>query len=294
LYQDGSVRKTKFKENIKIFRCPICETKMNIYDFKDLICKEGHCFNIARKGYVNLLLKPAKTDYDNEMFYSRKRICEGGFFDSILEYISNLIADETDKHNIKNIKILDAGCGEGSHLGQIINRLRSKTTGDLQGVGIDISKDGIFIASKSYFDIIWCVADLANLPFMSKQFDIILNILSPANYEEFARTLKDDGILIKVVSGSNYLKELRDVLYDGTSKQSYSNEKVIEHYSKNFTILDMRDIVYNSRIDKEDLMHLIKMTPLSWSAADERIKQAINMGTNNITVDFTIIVGKKM
>ena len=121
-----------------------------------------------------------------------------------------------------------------------------------------------------------------------------INILSPAYYEEFARTLKDDGILIKVVSGSNYLKELRDVLYDGTSKQSYSNEKVIEHYSKNFTILDMRDIVYNSRIDKEDLMHLIKMTPLSWSAADERIKQAINMGTNNITVDFTIIVGKKM
>ena len=38
------------------------------------------------------------------------------------------------------MNIFDAGCGEGSHLGQIIHRLRSKGVSDLQGVGIDISK----------------------------------------------------------------------------------------------------------------------------------------------------------
>jgi 23S rRNA (guanine745-N1)-methyltransferase len=291
--QNGSIRKAKFRDNINIFECPICGAKMNIYDLKDITCENGHCFNIARKGYVNFLLKPAKTEYDKEMFHSRNIICASGFFDPILEGISDLILEKIDKSNLKNTKILDAGCGEGSHLGQIINSMRSEDNIDLQGVGIDISKEGILIASKGYFDTVWCVADLANLPFTSKQFDVIINILSPANYGEFARTLKDDGVLIKVVPGSDYLKELRQVLHYGSDKQTYSNDEVLEHYSKNFKILDMQEIVYSRTIDKENLMHLIKMTPLSWTAADDRVKQAFNMKIKNITVDLTIIVGKK-
>lgn len=293
IHQNGFIRKAKFKENINIFRCPICETKMNIYDFKDIICFNGHCFNIAKKGYVNFLLRPTKTEYDNKMFSSRNIICESGFFDPMLEYISDLIIEKIGKRNLKNIKILDVGCGEGSHLGQVINILRGKTAGYLQGVGIDISKEGILIASKGYFDIVWCVADLANLPFVSKQFDVILNILSPANYGEFNRVLKDNGMLIKIVPGSNYLKELREVFYDGMNKQTYSNDKVIEHCSNNFRYLNIREVMYSRIVDKKDVMHLIKMTPLSWAATDEKIKWAYNMKNNDITVDFTVIVGEK-
>ncbi len=293
IYQNGSVRKTKFKENIHIFRCPICTAGMGIYDFKDILCEKGHSFNIAKKGYVNFLLKPVKTEYDKEMFYSRNKIITKGFFDPILEYISDWIAGKSDRAHPKTMNIFDAGCGEGSHLGQIIHRLRSKGVSDLQGVGIDISKEGIWIASKDYFDIIWCVADLANIPFRSKQFDIILNILSPANYREFARTLKDDGFLVKVIPGSNYLKELREVFYDGMDKQTYSNDKVIELYRKNFKILDLQEIQYRRMIDKENIMHLIKMTPLSWAATADRMKQVFDMGIDQITVDLSVIVGQK-
>src|SRR5690606_1726201 len=144
----------------------------------------------------------------------------------------------------------------------------------LKGVGVDISKEGILLASKNYFDIIWCVADLANLPFMDSQFDVILNILSPANYEEFNRTLKDDGILIKVIPGNSYLKELRDIFYDGTEKEVYSNDEVIEHCSKNLKILDIREVSYDKKIGEEELVYLINMTPLSWTVTDAKIAQA--------------------
>ena len=93
-------------------------------------------------------------------------------------------------------------------------------------MGIDISKEGITMASKAYFGIIWCVADLTNFPLMNEQFDVIINILSPSNYEEFARVLKDDGILIKVVPGNSYLKELRDIFYGEANKREYSNQKL--------------------------------------------------------------------
>ncbi len=290
VYQDGSIRRTKFKENINIFRCPICEGRMELCDSKDMVCMRGHSFNISRRGYVNLLLKPPKTKYDSDMFHSRSIIRASGFFDPMLEYISNLIVE---KCAFDNAKVLDAGCGEGSHLGEITGYVRDMTSNHIQGVGIDISKDGILIASKAYFDIIWCVADLARLPFTDKEFDVIINILSPSNYSEFHRTLKDDGILIKVIPGSTYLKELRRALYDERDKQTYSNDKIIEHYGNNFDIIDVQEILYRKKIDEDQLIHLIRMTPLSWATTERRIKEALDMKIGEITVDYTIITGKK-
>jgi 23S rRNA (guanine745-N1)-methyltransferase len=293
--REGSIRKIKFQENINMFRCPICRTKMDICDSKDMACFNRHCFNIARKGYINFLLKSIKTEYDKEMFHSRNLVCASGLFNPMLECISHLVIGRIGKHNLKNIKILDAGCGEGSHLGQVVDSLRSNTSNnmDIQGVGIDISKEGILMASKAHFDIIWCVADLANLPFTDKQFDVILNILSPANYEEFNRVLKDEGIFIKVVPGSNYLKELRDIFYDGTDRQTYSNDKVIQLYRNNFNILSKQDILYSRAIDKKELIHVIRMTPLSWRITDQTIKKVFDMKIDNVTLDFTVIMGEK-
>lgn len=289
-YEDGSIRRTKFKDNINIFRCPICEERMELCDSKDMVCMRGHSFNISRRGYVNLLLKPPKTKYDSDMFHSRSIICASGFFDPMLEYISNLIVK---KRVSDNVKVLDAGCGEGSHVGEVTGYLRDITTSRVQGVGIDISKDGILMASKAYFDIIWCVADLAKLPFIDQKFDVIINILSPSNYSEFHRTLKDNGILIKVIPGSTYLKELRSALYVKGDKQTYSNDKIIEHYGNNFDVLDIKEMLYRKRIDQEELIHLIRMTPLSWATTERRIKEALDMKIDEITVDYTIITGKK-
>lgn len=35
------------------------------------------------------------------------------------------------------------------------------------------------------------------------------------------------------------------------------------------------------------------MTPLSWRATKEKIQKAIDIGLGNITVDFTILYGKR-
>ncbi|MEH6944579.1 SAM-dependent methyltransferase, partial [Bacillus sp. JJ722] len=78
------------------------------------------------------------------------------------------------------------------------------------------------------------IQDLANTPFKAQQFDVILNILSPSNYAEFNRLLKDDGLVIKVVPRADYLIELREALFDPSSKQSYSNAETVELFHANF------------------------------------------------------------
>jgi 23S rRNA (guanine745-N1)-methyltransferase len=284
--------KLKITENTDLFKCPICSSKMNIVDEKSLICLNNHCFDLARSGYVNFLTRPVKTDYDKAMFNSRSTISKYGFFDPMIDAITDIIGNVIHNPSSGRMVVLDAGCGEGSHLHQITEKLYSTTRNKFTGAGMDISKEGIQIASRQYPDCIWCVGDLTNSPFMDKKFDIILNILSPSNYAEFNRLITSDGVLIKVVPGRDYLKELRKLLYHQTDKQSFSNEKVLKHFNDNFNLIDSRQIYYNKTMDADILAHLIKMTPLSWSAAEKEVDRAVN-SINSITVDFTVLYGNR-
>lgn len=285
--------KNKIQENIELFKCPICGNKMDLYNLKSLICSKNHCFDLSKTGYVNFLLNSVKTQYDKEMLKSRNIVCKNSFFEPMVEQVSEIILRYISNVSCKKSMILDAGCGEGSHLNQVINKLNDKSRIKFDGIGIDISKEGIKIASKEYPDNIWCVGDLAKIPFMNKKFDVILNILSPSNYSEFNRTISDRGILIKVVPGSSYLKELRELFYGKTDKQEYSNEKVLRHFNNNFHMIHEQQILYTVELDKEYLERLIKMTPLSWNASKDKIQRAFNIGLENITVDFTVMCGKK-
>lgn len=274
-----------------IFRCPICSMQMKMVNLKSLICTNHHCFDVSKQGYVNMLTRGLKTKYNKRMFASRKIIFRSGFFDPLMGKISQRIMPEIEIKK-ERIRILDAGCGEGSYLSGIKNRIFQNTANDLLGVGVDISKEAISMASKEYPDNIWCVADIAKFPFESKQFNFVLNILSPSNYSEFQRVLSDDGLIIKVVPESNYLQELRQIFYAKTGKQYYSNDKTVELFKKNLVLLDIQRLQYRVSIDSTLLEHLVCMTPLSWGTTTEVMQKVLRMNLSEITVDIAILLGK--
>jgi len=287
------IAKKMISKNSHLFKCPVCGNEMNIADSPSLVCVNRHSFDLSRQGYINLLLKANKTKYDKDMLESRNFISKMGFFDPLLQEISSIILKEITPGSLQRGFILDAGCGEGSHLARILASVEGKSNIDLQGIGIDISKEGIRIAAREYINIIWCVADLANLPINDKQFDIVLNILSPASYAEFHRILKDDGILIKVVPGSDYLIELRDIFYDKTDKKSYSNDNVIKLFNENFLMINNERLSYKVTLDEENMRHLLNMTPLTWNIEKEMMSKVEKNRLREITADFHIIIGEK-
>ena len=284
--------KMKIKNNIKVFKCPICESSMEIVEYNSLRCKKNHCFDLSKNGYINFLLHNVKTEYNRSMLESRNIICKSGFFTPLIKKISEIITLQQIKGS-KKINILDVGCGEGSHLSQIIKKLSNENI-SYEGIGIDISKDGIHIASREYKECIWCVGDLTKNPFRDYSFDIILDVLSPSNYAEFNRILKKNGLLIKVAPGSHYLRELRDTFYHQTEKETYSNERVINHFKKNYQLLGTHSLEYKAPINKTNLEHLISMTPLSWKVSQERIRQVLHSNIQEISVEFTILLGQKL
>lgn len=276
-----------------IFKCPICDSSMKVFESKSLICSNNHTFDFTKQGYINLTTRQIKTKYSKQLFEARRKlITEDGFFEPLSRGITEII----NKHfAIQNgeISLIDMGCGEGSHLSIICDMVSTYHKKKVTGVGIDISKEGISVASRDYINKIWAVADLANPPFKDNQFDVILNILSPSNYAEFNRLLKADGIVIKVVPQSGYLKELRKVFFDEPIKQSYSNVDTVERFSKNFQMVDSLRLCYTVPLGRSSFQSLVLMTPLSWATTEDQVKSVIEGELTQVTVDLEILIGKK-
>lgn len=276
------------KEYAAMFICPICSSNMNVIELKSLICLNNHTFDFTKQGYLNLTTHQIKTKYDKALFEARRKlISEVGFFNPLIEAIISII----NRHDTSNnLMILDTGCGEGSHLASICEGVDKFAI----GVGIDIAKEGIIAAAKNHAKQIWTVADLANPPFQTQQFDVILNILSPSNYLEFNRLLKNDGLLIKVVPQSSYLQELRQTFYHETDKVTYSNSDTVERFNERFHILDSTRLTYSVNLDKASLEGLIRMTPLTWSSNEAQIQAFLAKDISDITVDLEILIGQNL
>ena len=262
-----------------LFRCPICLEKMEMVELSRLVCVNNHSFDLSKNGYVNLASQAHMTKYDQSLFGARKTVMTSGFFDGVLESIIKTV--EKQAHAV----ILDAGCGEGSHLSEIVERL----AGEVTGVGIDLAKEGITAAAKEYPGLMWSVADLANCPFQDDKFDTILNILSPANYAEFTRLLKPGGLFVKAVPESGYLKELRAIFYEDKGQKDDADPvaRVAEHFDE----VKTERITYTFPLADGLLAPLIQMTPLTWGASADKIEEAMGMAIPEITIDFTIISG---
>lgn len=272
-----------------IFKCPICGSSMKVADLKSIICVKNHTFDFTKQGYINMMTKQLKTKYDRDLFEARRKlIAETGFFEPLTQAIADVINRQAANSN-GQLSILDTGCGEGSHLAKICEVVN----GNVMGAGIDISKEGVLIAAKNYSEKIWAVADLANTPFKDHQFDVIINILSPSNYVDFNRLMQDGGLVIKVVPQSGYLKEVRAAFFDEDEKQTHSDLVTVERFNENFQNVDSSRLRYTNTLDQVSIQSLVKMTPLSWAATEERVQAFLEKESAEITVDFEILVGRK-
>ena len=269
------------------FQCPVCQSPMFVDAHHNMACADGHNFDFSKKGSLNLLTTATSAVYPRDLFAARHQVLGAGFYDPLIKELARSI--NTHPGTRKNV--LDAGCGEGSNLYNIY-----QARGAMPGcfyVGADISKDSIQIAAGNNADIIWCVADLARLPFSGQTFDIVLNILSPANYKEFHRILNQQGLVIKVVPGTNYLKELREIIYPDGNAADYSNQEVISLFQHNLQLLDMVKLNYTFTIDDELWPHFLKMTPLVWGSSAENLRRLLDARLRAVTVDLILLTGAK-
>lgn len=263
------------------FACPICQENLTLLE-TNFKCCNRHSFDLAKFGYVNLAPQIKQSaNYDKENFQNRQQILEAGFYQAILDAVSDLLASSKT-----TTTILDIGCGEGFYSRKLQESHSEKTF-----YAFDISKDSVQIAAKSEpnWAVNWFVGDLARLPIKDANMDILLDIFSPANYGEFRRVLSKDGILIKVIPTENHLKEIRQRVQDQLTNKEYSNQDIKEHFQEHFTILSSQTASLTKTITAEQLQALLSMTPILFHVDQSKIDWS---KLTEITIEAEILVGK--
>ena len=263
------------------FACPICQEALELVQ-QSLTCPNRHSFDLAKFGYVNLAPQvKASKDYDKESFQNRQLVLENGFYDHILTTLSECLSPLDHPSNI-----LDIGCGEGYY-----SRSLQERYPDHSFYAFDLSKESIQLAAKSDHEwkVKWFVGDLARLPLLDQSMDLLLDIFSPANYQEFKRILAPDGRLIKVIPTASHLQEIRQKVKEHLDQADYSNEQIIQHFSDHFTVEQSLHCQERFELTPALREALLSMTPLLFHVDASQIDWS---DLTHITISATILVGR--
>lgn len=269
------IRAGYIKKIEHLLQCPHCRETMKLEEEKRLECIRGHSFDLAKQGHVHLLRKAADSNYSKELFAARQKVISSGIYNEMHQAVLEEMPQQY--HHL-----LDAGCGEGSHM------MSLRKEKEFLGVGADMAKAGIELAAKQDDQLLWLVADLADAPFKNESFDVILNLFSPANYGEFQRLTKKQGKVIKAVPGTKYLQELREL----TGEAAYENQGVVEGFAKNYPEVKRKRITYQHPVAPELRESVLLMTPLTWkhSSSEEVMQKAALL--EEITIDVEILTSE--
>ena len=263
------------------FACPICQEALDLVQ-QSLACPNRHSFDLSKFGYVNLAPQvKASKDYDKENFQNRQLVLENGFYDHILNALSECLSPLAHPVNI-----LDIGCGEGYY-----SRSLQERHPDHSFYAFDLSKESIQLAAKSdqEWKVKWFVGDLAHLPLLDQSMDLLLDIFSPANYQEFKRVLAPDGRLIKVIPTATHLQEIRQKVKDHLDQVDYSNEQIIQHFSDHFTIENTIHCQERFELTPALREALLSMTPLLVHVDPAQIDWT---DLTQVTISATILIGR--
>jgi 23S rRNA (guanine745-N1)-methyltransferase len=263
--------------------CPVCRAPL-VLDGKMYGCGNGHPFNIAKEGYINLLLshqrKSKNPGDDADMVMARRRFFDSGAFAPL----SSLISGLPFFNRASALSVLDCGCGEGHVLGALSEAHEGFF------LGADISKKAVQIASKRHKKATWIVANgMRTLPVADSSMDIILSILAPRNLEEFSRILKPGGVLLLGVPGPNHLIELRSRLQFSSGEFKGKADQAAAKCAPQFIETSREMLAYETKLDREQIADLIQMTPIFWRSSLEAKAAVMQLDQLPITIGFTLL-----
>ena len=268
----------------QLLRCPICAGNGQWNDNGSFICQNNHCFDLAAKGYLNCLTNSGqrKTLYDKELFAARSRIFDAGFYQPVLDAVCQQAAAYRQEAG-RGLVIADVGCGEGYYAAALAAQGHNV-------FALDTAKEAIQMACNRSSQVKWLVANLAAVPLQDGCTDMVLDLLTPANYQEFRRLLKPGGVVLKLIPGAAYLQEIRSSLAQQLARPVYDHRDTVSAFQQKLHQTAAIPICYTRPVSRQQAADFYRMTPMTFHHQNEEPPQD---WFTEITIDLLLLVGVK-
>ena len=265
---------------MSVFLCPKCRRALSQIG-NSLKCENGHCFDVASEGYVNLVLGKISGGDSPDMCRARHDFLNAGYYEPFAKGISSVIKEFSAS------KICDAGCGEGYY-----SRVIKSENEDAEIVGFDLAKTSVKYASKAEKGkddpIKYAVCGIFDMPLADKSYDALISVFAPVPDKEAHRILKDDGIMLVCHPGKEHLSGLKALVYD-TPYDNEETETVYEEFKK---IRDER-VRYDVTVARKHISSLFLMTPYYWKTSKADAEKLDSADLLETTLDFIISIYRK-
>lgn len=266
-------------------KCPVCDAPLT-WGTRSATCPANHTFDIARAGYLNLLLpnkKHSREPGDSpSMMRSRRAFLQAGFYDRMASAANAAVAEALSGREQANIA--DFGCGEGFFLAGLKRHLNRAAC-----FGMDISRTGIRMATTYDRNVRWVVASLHDSPFLPQSLDVVLSMCAPIAVADLRRVVRHEGALVTVTPGPDHLDALRALIYP--SVVPHSAAPALMAGDTNFNLSGSSRVRYQVAVNsRKDISNLLAMTPYYWNISRETKAVVDACSRLELTVDVYISV----
>lgn len=271
-----------------VFACPVCGEALPRVD-RTFTCANGHAFDVAREGYVNLLLAQHRRSkdpgYSREMIKARRGLFDAGHYEPLADELADLIVAHLP--GTSGQVVVDAGCGEGYYLRRL--RARLGHPGGERPVtmcGIDLSRHAVRLAAKRDPQGLYAVAGTFRLPVLPGRADVVLSHFSPVSAPDFRRVVRPGGVVLVGGPGEHHLSGLKKELYRSPLGHKPSASLVGE---PGFELIDSSRIRYEMHLrGPSEVADLLSMTPFYWSADEATQARLARLDSLDAEVDVVI------
>jgi 23S rRNA (guanine745-N1)-methyltransferase len=272
----------------RLLGCPVCGSPLTPQN-QAFTCINSHTFDIAREGYVNLLLAQHRNSRDpghsKEMIAGRREFLAAGHYRPLADGISDAILSYLP--GSAEQAVLDAGCGEGYYLRQLRNHLEGRNLEQTTMLGgLDISKHAIHLAAKRDPRGLYAVASVYGMPILPGRVDVLLSHFSPVSAEDFKRVVHEDGVVLIGGPGERHLFELKELLYNAAVEHRPADPLL---GASGFKLIETRRIQYEVALrGRAQVAQLLLMTPFYWSVSRETQETIAGLDSLNTEVDVIV------
>ncbi len=252
---------------MSVLICPNCGASFR-EDAHGARCENGHCFDRAKEGYLNLTIGSRSGEGRGDSRASaraRHEFLSKGYYSCLRDAVSSKLQGT----------VLDICCGEGYY-----------DTYDGPFYGFDLSKEMVRLAARRHRaeNYHYFVANLAHIPVADGSIDTAIHLFAPFHDAEFSRVLKPDGRLYSVIPGADHLIEMKEQVYE----TPYRNDEAAPE-TQRLRLLGRETVKQQVRIGREDLKELFSMTPYYYRTSVENRAKLDRVEQMDLTVHFVIL-----